>query len=151
LGGLEKGVKGRETFKKALVVVAAQENGTAIGRIRMRRVPDASTESLHPFILDSIEPGSTIHTDAWKGYEGLKSKGYVHRITNIKRSKSSASELLPRVHLVISLLKRWVLGTHQGAVSQAHLDYYLDELLFDSTGEPHGAGGSCSTDCSNRL
>jgi transposase-like protein len=110
--------------------VAAQENGRGIGRIRLRLIPDASAESLHPFILDSVTPGSVIHTDGWRGYRGVETKGYVHQITVLKGKKEPASELLPRVHLVISLLKRWLMGTHQGAVSHKHLDYYLDEFTF---------------------
>jgi ISXO2-like transposase domain len=64
------------------------------------------------------------------GYSGLKTKGYIHQITVLKGKKEPASDLLPRVHLVISLLKRWLMGTHQGAVSHKHLDYYLDEFTF---------------------
>lgn len=60
----------------------------------------------------------------------LERFGYRHRISFVKGNKASASELVPRVHQVISLLKRWLLGTHQGAVSRAHLDYYLDEFTF---------------------
>lgn len=130
LGGLEEGVRGRKTFKKALIVVAAQENGKAIGRIRMLRIPDASKESLHPFILRAIQPGSVVVTDGWKGYRGLEAQGYSHEVRVIKSSSVSASHLLPRVHRVISLLKRWILGTHQGAISPEHLDYYLDEFTF---------------------
>lgn len=130
LGGMEEGVRGRETFKKALVVIAAQENGNGIGRIRMRRIPDASAESLLPFVESAVEPGSVIHTDGWSGYSRLKGKGYMHEITVLKRSKESANKLLPRVHRVASLLKRWILGTHQGAVSPEHLDGYLDEFTF---------------------
>jgi len=130
LGGLEEGVHGRETFKKALVVIAAQEDGKGIGRIRMRRIPDASADSLLPFVESTVEPGSTIHTDGWPGYAGVEAKGYRHEVTVLKRSKTSASELLPRVHRVASLLKRWILGTHQGAVSPEHLDGYLDEFVF---------------------
>ena len=37
---------------------------------------------------------------------------------------------LPHVHVVSSLLQRWILGTHQGAISHAQLDYYLDEFTF---------------------
>jgi len=110
--------------------VAAQENGRGIGRIRLRLIPDASAESLHPFIQDSVSPGSVIHTDGWRGYSGLGTKGYVHQITVLKGNKAPAPELLPRVHLVISLLKRWLMGTHQGAVSHKHLGYYLDEFTF---------------------
>lgn len=128
--GGEEGFRGRQTESKALIVIAAQEDGRGVGRIRMRRIPDASTASLMPFIEEAIEPGSLVHTDGWIGYDPLKGKGYRHRITFLKGRKESASELLPRVHLVASLLKRWLLGTHQGAVSREHLDYYLDEFTF---------------------
>jgi len=130
LGGLEEGVRGRETFKKALIIVAAQEDGKGIGRIRMRRITDASAASLLPFVRQAIEPGSVVHTDGWPGYAGLKKEGYGHEESVIKRSSASASDLLPRVHRVVSLLKRWLLGTHQGAVSPEHLDSYLDEFTF---------------------
>lgn len=107
LGGLEEGVPGRQPGDKALIVVAAQAAGNRIGRIRLRAIPDASAESLHPFVRDCVEPGSTVHTDGWK-----------------------AGKLLPRVHLVVSRLKRWLVGTHQGAVSRTHLPYYWDEFTF---------------------
>lgn len=130
LGGFEEGVRGRQTFKKALVVVAAEEKGKAIGRIRMLRISDASALSLRSFIVQAIEPGSTIITDGWEGYTGLDAHGYTHEKRIIKGSRNSATKLLPRVHRVVSLLKRWILGTHQGAISPDHLDYYLDEFTF---------------------
>lgn len=129
-GGEEEGVRGRQTENKSLIVIAAQENGAGIGRIRMRRIADASAESLMPFIGDVIESGSVVHTDGWLGYFPVEGHGYHHRVTFLKGKKESASELLPRVHRVASLLKRWLLGTHQGAVSREHLDYYLDEFTF---------------------
>jgi len=132
LGGLEEGKQGREPGRKALIVIAAQEDGTRIGRIRMRRVPDASAKSLQGFITDVVEPGSTVHSDGWSGYVTLKDKGYHHEATAQGRLGVPGAEedLLPRVHRVVSLLKRWLLGTHQGAVSPEHLDYYLDEFTF---------------------
>src|SRR5437588_677138 len=96
----------------------------------MRQVIDASDESLVPFVKESVARGSIIHTDGWPGYSPLTSEGYDHEVTVLRRQKKSPSELLPRVHLVVSLLKRWLLGTHQGAVSRKHLDYYLDEFTF---------------------
>jgi len=96
----------------------------------MRRIPDASAESLMPFIKDAIEPGSTVHTDGWLGYEPVEAAGYDHEVTFLKGQKKTASELMPRVHRVASLVKRWLMGTHQGAVAQEHLDYYLDEFTF---------------------
>jgi len=130
LGGLEAGVRGRQTEAKAVIVVAAQEDGPGIGRIRMRRIADASAESLVPFVRDSVEAGSVVHTDGWLGYLPLEGNGYDHEITFLKGKKKTPSELMPRVHRVISLLKRWLMGTHQGAVSLEHLDYYLDEFTF---------------------
>src|SRR5215469_5625251 len=130
LGGLEEGLPGRLNVEKALVVVAAQEDGPGIGRIRMRHIMDASAASLMPFVQDSVAPGSVIHTDGWLGYLPLESKGYEHEVTFLKGKKKTPSELMPRVRRVISLLKRWLIGTHQGAVSHKHLDYYLDEFTF---------------------
>lgn len=129
-GGLEEGRSGRGGVAKALIVIAVQAHGNAIGRIRMRVIPDASADSLNGFVKDCIEPGSTIHTDGWPGYSGLRKEGYDHEVTRRGRNPGNASKLLPRVHRVISLLKRWLLGTHQGGVSHQHLEYYLDEFTF---------------------
>lgn len=128
VGGLEEGVRGRGSEKKVLIIIAAEEDGRGIGRIRLNCIPDASQVTLHKFIYGTIELGSTIHTDGWKGYQGLD--GYVHNVTALQKRKEPAHELLPRVHQVASLLKRWLLGTHQGAVSHEHLEYYLDEFTF---------------------
>ena len=130
VGGPEQDLPGRLNLDKTLVVVAAQEDGPGIGRIRMRQIPDASSASLVPFVQDSVAEGSVVHTDGWLGYLPVESKGFLHQITYLKGKQEAASELLPRVHLVISVLKRWLLGTHQGAVSHKHLDYYLDEFTF---------------------
>ncbi len=129
VGGIEEGVRGRQTETKALVAVACEERGKGIGRIRLRRIPDASASSLEAFIAEAVEPDSVVHTDGWEGYSGLTTKGYRHRVT-VAETPRLASRLFPRVHLVASLLKRWLLGTHQGAVSDTHLDYYLDEFTF---------------------
>jgi hypothetical protein len=124
------GAHGRGTTKKALIVIAAEERGHGIGRIRMRRIPDGSAISLQGFVQDVIAPGTPVHTDGWHGYNGLRACGYPHRVTFLRGEHHLASELLPRVHRVVSLLKRWLLGTHQGAVTAPHLDYYLDEFTF---------------------
>src|SRR5467141_2533912 len=110
-------------------VGAPEEEGRGIGRIRMRRIADASANRLMPFVEESIAPGSVVHTDGWLGYLPLDSKGYRRQIT-VLRGQRNPSELLPRVHRVISLLKRWLLGTHQGAVRLEHLDDYLNEFTF---------------------
>lgn len=131
IGGEEIAVRGRQTETKSLVVIAAQVDGNGIGRIRMRCIPDASSGSLLPFIENVIEPGSIVRTDGWSGYARLSNLGHKHEVKVLRdKGKSTSTELLPRVHRVVSLLKRWLLGTHQGAVSAEHLDSYLDEFIF---------------------
>jgi ribosomal protein L37AE/L43A/transposase-like protein len=126
-GGEEPGRIGRSAVDKALIIVAAEEDGTGIGRVRMRRIPAADRVHLHGFITDVIEPGSTVRTDGLNAYRQLQ--GYRHD-RQIQRRAADDEHLLPRVHRVISLLKRWLLGTHQGAVAPEYLDYYLDEFTF---------------------
>lgn len=131
IGGEEEGVRGRQTISKTLVVIAAQVDDRRIGRIRMRRVPDASSTSLLSFIRDAIEPGSIVITDGWTGYAGVSASGYHHEIKTLRgRGKDAATKLLPRVHRVAALLKRWILGTHQGSMHGDYLGYYLDEFTF---------------------
>ena len=130
VGGPEQGTKGRETESKAIVAVAAEKNGRGIGRIRLRRVIDVSGDSLIPFVKEAVTPGSVVRTDGWSGYSDLKKAGYKHQIIVISRGTELAHEVLPRVHMAASLLKRWLNGTHQGGVQHQHLDYYLDEFAF---------------------
>jgi transposase-like protein len=131
IGGPTPGAEGRDAEGKALVAIAAEEDGKGLGRIRLRRVPDGSSPSLQGFIQQAINPGSTVHTDGWAPYQGLEKLGYVHVVTPLKgKGPQAAVDLFPRVHRVAALLKRWLLGTHQGAPSPNHLDYYLDEFTF---------------------
>lgn len=118
--------------QKAVVVIAAEEDGAGIGRIRMATIPARRRVNLHGFIKQAIEAGSVVHSDGFPAYQGIEAFGYSHKQTILirQKSKNAAVQLLPRVHRVASLLKRWLLGTHQGAVSAEHLDYYLDEFTF---------------------
>ena len=84
LGGLEEGVRGRQTDAKALIVVAAEEDGAGIGRVRIRTIPNASGDSLMAFVGESIEPGSVVHTDGWLGYEPLEGDGYRHEVSYLE-------------------------------------------------------------------
>jgi transposase-like protein len=129
-GAGEPGSRGRRLDKRVLIAIAVERVGSGMGRVRIRRIPDATADSLQSFIDDAVEVGSVITTDAWLGYDRVSKRGYRHNVTFLKGAKESPSELLPRVHRVASLLKRWLLGTHQGAVRFEHLDYYLDEFTF---------------------
>jgi len=127
-GADDRPVTGRLTYDKALILVAAQVDGEGIGRIRPRHVQDLSKATAHHFVTEAIEPGATVRTDGLNIYEGLK--GYVHDPHVRGPDRRRASVLLPRVHRVASLLKRWLLGTHQGAINHKHLDDYLNEFTF---------------------
>lgn len=128
IGGVKKGKRGRGADGKALVLVAAQEDGRRIGRIRLHRLDDASAASLIAAVRNCVEPGSVVRTDGWSGYLPLSSENYTHNV--IRKTDDIGDNLLPLVNRVASLLKRWLLGTHQGAVGMTHLDYYLDEYTF---------------------
>jgi transposase-like protein/predicted RNA-binding Zn-ribbon protein involved in translation (DUF1610 family) len=130
VGGVHPGRRGRQTETKALVVMAVEIEGSRLGRIRLRRIPDASGHTLLTFVQDTIEPGSQVHTDGWLGYASLQRHGYEHHVTFLQGQAMSPSQLMPHVHQVASLLKRWLLGTHHGAATHAHLEYYLDEFTF---------------------
>ncbi len=123
IGGRKPGKRGRGAEGKMVVAVAVEDKGDeGIGRIRIRHIADASAESLQPFIQDTVQEGACIRTDDWSGYEGIEKRGYSRRIVS--------SEDIKLVHLVISLLKRWILGTYQGSIKPSHLTYYLDEFTF---------------------
>lgn len=131
IGGVTPGQKGRGSASKTLVIIAAEEFGPGLGRIRLARIPNGSAAQLHGFVQGAVQPGSLVHTDGWKPYQGLAQLGYRHEVSKLKGQPiSAATELLPRVHRVAALLKRWLLGTHQGAIAPAQLDFYLDEFTF---------------------
>lgn len=128
VGGERSGKRGRGAEGKTLVLIAAQVVEAKIGRIRLARIANASGSVLVEAVSRSVEPGSQILTDGWSGYGGLAAKGYQHQV--VRATAIVGKNLLPRAHRVASLLQRWLLGTHQGAVSSSHLDYYLDEFTF---------------------
>jgi transposase-like protein len=131
VGGEEEGVHGRETETKAIVVIAVEMHSPkGFGRVRLRQVPDVSGPSLIGFVGDVVAPGATVITDGWQGYRGLSKHGYIHERRVLSGNSDPAHVVLPGPHRVASLLKRWLLGTHQGAVRQRQLDYYLDEYTF---------------------
>ena len=131
VGGEEEGVSGRCTEKKAIVVVAIEvHEPKGFGRVRLQQVPDVSGDSLVPFVRNVVVPGSVVQTDGWQGYATLSRHGFVHEKTILSGSGDPAHVAMPGVHRIASLLKRWLLGTHQGAVSKKHIDYYLDEYTF---------------------
>lgn len=135
IGGEEPGLRGgRARGKKVLTGIAVEiREPKGIGRCRMAPLVDASAASLHAFVGDHVQPGATVITDAWAGYRGLETLGYTHQRRSQRAARARGDdpgELLPAVHRVAALVKRWLLGTHQGSVDAAHLPSYLDEFVF---------------------
>ena len=111
VGGEETGVRGRQTKTKSIVLIAVEVRGDRHGRIRLRHVPDVSGKSLAGFVKDAVERDSVVKTDGWSGYSGLTTHHYAHQVTTISSSGDPAVVVMPNVHLVVGLLKRWLLGT----------------------------------------
>ena len=128
IGGKKSGKRGRGAAGKMLVVVAVEDDGKRLGRIRLHRVANASLDCLIPAVQASVQPGSVVRTDGWNGYRNLSGRGYEHKV--VRQDSKVGDNLLPLVNRVVALLKRWLAGTHQGAVRPSHLDYYLDEFTF---------------------
>jgi transposase-like protein/ribosomal protein L37AE/L43A len=124
-GGIREGKRGRGAANKVLGVIAVEIKDKKIGRIRLSVLDNAKEESLHNFIKGAIEKGSTIMTDGWSGYSEISNAGYEHIVR-----KNNKDNTLPHVHTVISLIKRWILGTMQGSISKEYLEYYFDEFTF---------------------
>ena len=130
IGGPEEGPRGRGAGNKLVLACAVEKSGMGAGRVRLGVIENASKEKLNAFLMGHVEPGSSAHTDGWRGYGDLERSGYRHILTVIDGSGQKAHSLLPRVHRVFSLIKRWILGTHQGSVSSKHLAAYLEEFTF---------------------
>lgn len=118
----------RQPMDKAVLLIAVERDNGRIGRIRLCQIPNANTATMNKVIPTIIEPGSTVITDGWSGYQELQSLGYKHKVLTYKQE--GKENLLPGANLIVSLLRRWLMGTHQGAVRRSHLDYYLDEFVF---------------------
>lgn len=128
IGGKRHGKRGRGAVDKSLVFIAVEDKGNHFGRIRLRRIVDASATSLISAVKASVVPGSVVRTDGWSGYSGLASESYKHSV--VRQSADIGENMLPLANRVAALLKRWLQGTHQGAVRVSHLNYYLDEFTF---------------------
>jgi len=131
IGGTKEGGKrGRGAVKDIVLIAIEILEPKGFGRVRMRHVQDASGGSLVPFVCDVATPGSLIHTDGWSGYTGLEKHKFARKITVQSSSDDPAHVSMPGVHRVASLLKRWILGTHQGCIVSEHLQSYLEEFTF---------------------
>jgi transposase-like protein len=130
IGGPRPGVRGRGAAGKTAVACAVEKNGGKTGRVRLAVIENCSREKLQAFVKGQLKEESTVHTDGWQAYVGIEKSGYAHIRDVVDGGLEEAHVVLPAVHRVFSLLKRWVLGTHQGSASRKHLQRYLHEFEF---------------------
>ena len=142
VGGVHEGKRGRGADGKEIVFLAVEKkksdkNSYIIGRIRLLCIPDVTRKTLWNAISATIAPGSTIITDGWKAYNGIDKIGFKHSVVKNKietpfneQNDITNDSLLPKCHRVVSLLKRWILGTLQGSIGKEHMQDYLDEYTF---------------------
>jgi len=143
VGGREDGKPGRGAVDKTLVVIGVEvvpyaketkKDGPVMveraGRIRATVIPNAEAATLLPWVQKNVAKGATVFTDGWPSYNGLAALGYTHeRVLQTVQGKKTG-HYLPMVHLIVSNLKRWLLGTHKGAVLSHHMQAYLNEFVF---------------------
>jgi transposase-like protein len=125
-----RGAAGKTVVAGAVETGRGQARGRRLGRLRLAVVADASARSLEGFLGRNVARPATVGTDGWSGYRGLAAAGYAHQPLNLSASWGDAALRLPAIHLVFGLAKRWLLGTHHGAVGNKHLPAYLDEFTF---------------------
>ena len=130
IGGRKSGARGRGAEGKTLVLVAVEGEEGKLGRVRFRCVPAAAAEHIEPFVRDHVDPRAVVVSDGLPAYNGLSASGFDHRPCCLSTDGNEAHREIEHVHLVVSLLKRWLIGTHQGAVRPTHLQAYLDEFAF---------------------
>ena len=139
IGGVKPGKRGRGAAGKTLVLIAAEVRGRAIGRIRLQVIPDATADTLLDQVDLLVERGSNVVTDGLASYSALTGRGFDHTVA--RHMPEVGLNLLPKAHRVASLLKRWMLGTHQGAIGKQHLQPYLDEFVFRFNRRASGSRG----------
>lgn len=131
VGARERGRDGRGVDKKGIVAIAVELlEPKGFGRIRLSMLPELSQPQIFGFMSDSIKKGSIVRTDGWNVYKKVPELGYLHDPVNVEGSGDPAHTVLPGVHRIASLLKRWLAGTLHDGVSHSQLDYYLDEFTF---------------------
>ncbi|HWB35483.1 MAG TPA: IS1595 family transposase [Rugosimonospora sp.] len=128
VGGISRGKAGAGTGKVP-VMLAVERRGRKLGRMRARLADKPGTLAILDFAVDVIAPGSEIHTDGSQLLRRLTEMGYTHHATVALRTADQAS-VLPGLHMVASLLKRWLIGTLHYGLAAEHLPYYLDEFTF---------------------
>lgn len=138
VGGREKGGErtGRCFQTKSLVAVAVEHRGHGQGgekprpgRCALAVISKARAEHLRGFVRDKVLEGSAVLTDRFASYTGLSARGFSHAAIPMRDDPEMAHRFFPWVHITLSNLKRFLLGTHHKPQAK-HLSRYIAEFSY---------------------
>ena len=150
-GGPESGRRGRGAKGKTLVEIAVEQGDRGLGRCRMQVIESIDTATIREFLLAHVEPGAAVVTDGLRTYIPACAEEYEHRPEPIGPSGMQAHELLPAVHRVAALAKRWLLGTQGVVFIQRTCRRTSTSSPFASTGDAPAHAACSSIGCSSKL
>jgi Zn ribbon nucleic-acid-binding protein len=119
-------VGGKGGPHKQLVLIAAESNG----RVRLAHAENNDAGTLKHFADGEIATNTHVVTDGHAGYNEKSLDQRPHEAIVQTKAERRKADAVQGCHWTISLLKRWLLGTHAGAVKPKHLQAYLDEFAF---------------------
>jgi len=119
-------VGGKGGPHKELVLVAAEANG----RVRFAHADNNDEGTLKAFANGQVAAQASVVTDGHAGYNNESLGKRPHDAVVQTKAERRENDAVQSCHWTISLLKRWLIGTHAGAVRDKHLQAYLDEFAF---------------------
>ena len=136
IGGKPKNMHSKRRLKMQTAQNGYAEKAIVVGmldrdtrQVRARMVPNVKRETLQKEVLSRIGHGSTVYTDGWAGYDGLKKAEFVHETVTHINEYVRGQVHTQGIENFWSLLKRGLNGTYV-AVEPFHMDAYLDEQMF---------------------
>jgi transposase-like protein len=126
VGGKRPGKRGRGAAGKKPVLVAVETRGKKVGFMAMEAVETVSKKTVREFLHYRLKPGQTVRTDAFPALNSVnETQLHQKKVTPAEE----ASNWLPRVHMMIGNMKKFLNGTFHG-VSLIYLQEYLDEFCY---------------------
>ena len=136
IGGKPKNMHAAKRLKMKTALNGYAEKAIVVGmldrasrQVRAQVIPNVKRDTLQKAVLDRVGFGSTVYTDGWPGYDGLKAEKYIHETVTHIEEYVRGNVHTQGIENFWSLLKRGLNGTYV-AVEPFHLERYLDEQMF---------------------
>ena len=111
---------------KSMVLVATETDG----RLRLAHALTNDEETLKAFADANLAADASVTSDGHADYNATSLSERTHEAIVQTNAERAVSDTLQRAHWSVSMLKRWLIGTHAGAIKARHLQAYLDEFAF---------------------